>query len=131
MKGRKWLRQSNQGTSRINDTYKRDEIVGGVCNFLVSLSLQQKFEMADQCYSSVLLGQAKENTPLRPEGRPTSKKKGAQFWILFLHVFPPPLSLPYVNWASQKGCLFQVRFSLQSSDLLLFHFLPAFPFFVF
>ena len=27
--------------------------VGGMCNFLSSLSLQQKFEMADQCYSYV------------------------------------------------------------------------------
>ena len=27
--------------------------VGGVCKFLSSLSLQQKFEMADQCYSYV------------------------------------------------------------------------------
>ena len=27
--------------------------IGGVCNFLSSVSPQQKFEMADQCYSSV------------------------------------------------------------------------------
>ena len=29
------------------------ERVGGMCNFLSSVSPQQKFEMADQCYSSV------------------------------------------------------------------------------
>ena len=27
--------------------------VRAVCNFLVSILLQQRFEMADQCYSSV------------------------------------------------------------------------------
>ena len=27
--------------------------IGGVCDFLSSVSPQQKFEMADQCYSSV------------------------------------------------------------------------------
>ena len=44
------------------------------------------------------------------------------FWLLFLHVFPPP-GLPYVNWASQECCLS----SPWSSDLSLFYFLGLFP----
>ena len=41
-----------------------------------------------------------------------------------------PLSLPYVNWASQEGCLFHLRFSLHSSGLPLFYFCGLFPFFL-
>ena len=39
-----------------------------------------------------------------------------------------PLSLPYVNWASQEGCLLCLRFSLWFSDFLLFHFYGFFSF---
>ena len=76
--------------------------------------------------------QAKENTSSRCEGVLTQKKRVAQFWLLFLYVFfSSPLSLPYVNCASQEGCLFHPRFSLRSSDLPLFYFprlLPSFSF---
>ena len=48
---------------------------------------------------------------------------GSSFYLLFLL----PLSLPYVNWASQEGCLLHLRFSLQSSDLPLFYFRGLFP----
>ena len=34
------------------------------------------------------------------------------------YMFFPPLGLPYVNWASQDCCLFYLRSSLWSSDLL-------------
>ena len=37
------------------------------------------------------------------------------------------LGLSYVNWASQECCLFYLRSSLWSSDLLLFHFHRLFP----
>ena len=45
------------------------------------------------------------------EGRPIQKtwreeRSLAQFWLLFLCFFLLPLSLPYLNWASQEGCLF-------------------------
>ena len=108
--------------------------VGGVCNFLGSVSLQQKFEMVDQCYSSFtaqfyLAGKGKYI--LKVWGQVGQIKRGAQFWLLFLYVFfLLPLSLSYVNWASQEGCVFRLRFSLPSSDLPLFHF-HASPFFVF
>ena len=47
----------------------------------------------------------------------------APLFMLFLL----PLRLPYVNWASQEGCLFYLRSSLQSSDLPLFYFRRLFP----
>ena len=54
-------------------------IVGGVCNFLASVSPQQRFEMVDQCYSSVIaesfIWQTKDSTPSRHEGRPTPKER--------------------------------------------------------
>ena len=34
----------------------------------------------------------------------------------------------YVNWASQEGCLFHLRVSLQPSGFLSFHFCMLFPF---
>ena len=37
------------------------------------------------------------------------------------------LGLSYVNWASQECCLFYLRSSLWSSDLLLFYFRWLFP----
>ena len=77
--------------------------------------------------------EAKEHTSSRHEGRPTQKseeKPLAQFWLLFLCFFFLPLSLSHINWASQEGCLFYLRFLLQSSDLSLFYSW-AFPFFIF
>ena len=111
--------------------------VGRVCNFLGSVSRQQKFEKTD---GSVLqlsfIWQAKENTFSRNEGRPTKGRKekrnqrlnsGSSFYTFFLL----PLSLPYVNCVSQEGCLLHLKFSLQSSNLPLFYFRRRFPFFVF
>ena len=90
----------------------------------------------NQCYSSVLqlsfIWQAKENISLRHEGKPTQETQrkeepslnfGFSFYVFFLL----PLDLPYVNWASQECCLFYLRSSLQSSDLLLFYFPGLFP----
>ena len=91
-----------------------DRFVREVCNFLGSVSLQQKFEMADQCYSSVLFGKQRKIHPLglrvgQPE-RGLPLNFGSSFYMFFLL----PLTLPYVNWASQEGCLFHLSFSLSS-----------------
>ena len=77
--------------------------------------------------------QAKENASLRHEGGPTQKKQReerdsvlAPLFMFFLL----PLSLPYVNWASQESCLFHLSFSLRSSELplfYLFYFWGLFP----
>ena len=47
-------------------------------------------------------------------------------WLLYLYVFLS-LGLSYVNWASQECCLFYLRSSLWSSDLLLFYVRRLFP----
>ena len=66
--------------------------------------------------------QTKENTSSRCEGSRTQNKRGAKFWLLFLYFFfLLPLSLPYVNWASQKGYLFHLRYSILPLDLPLFN----------
>ena len=84
--------------------------VRGVCNFLSSVLPQQKFEALDRPVLKLsFFWQAKENTSLRWEDGTTQKTQRekspeAQFWLLFLYVFSPPLELPYVNWASQEGC---------------------------
>ena len=47
-------------------------LVRGVCNFLGSVSLQQKFEATEGPVLQLsFIWQAKENTPLRREGGPT------------------------------------------------------------
>ena len=48
---------------------------------------------------------AKENTSSRHEGRLTEKKRGAQFWLLFLCVFSPPPE-PALCKLGQPGGLF-------------------------
>ena len=81
----------------------------------------------NQCYISVLLGKTKDSTPLRHRiGGPKSQEKRREVSILLVfpfHTFvSSSLSLPYVNWASQEGCLFHLRFS----DLPWFYFCRLF-----
>ena len=56
-----------------------DTFVRRVYNFLCSVSPQQRFEMADECYSSItahiFIWQTKDSTPLRCEGGPTPKER--------------------------------------------------------
>ena len=85
--------------------------VGGVCNFLSSASPQQRFEMVDQCYSSVsaqFYRQAKDSLPSKCEGRLTPKGESLNLsWLyLFIHLVSSLLSLPFANWASQEGDVF-------------------------
>ena len=101
-----------------------DEIVKGECNFLSSVSLQQKFEMADQGYSLVtaqfyLASKGKYILELWGWSDPQEEPR-LNFGSFFYVFFSSPL--PYVNWDSQEGCLFHLRFSLWSSEFLLFHF---------
>ena len=85
-----------------------------VCNFLGSVSLQQRFEMADPCYSSVTAQfylASKGKYILEAWERPTQKRErpslGSSFYMFFLL----PLSLPYLNWASQESSLFHLSHS--------------------
>ena len=62
-----------------------------------------------------------------PKDTKRREASGSILAPLFNMFFSSPLSLPYVNRARREGCLFYLRFSLQSSDLPLFYFLGLFP----
>ena len=98
--------------------------VGGLCNFLSFVSPQQKFEATDGQLS--FIWQAKENTSSRHDGGLPKRREGLNLGSSFYMGFLLPLSLLFVNWASQEGCLFHLMFlfwlSLWSLDFLLFHF---------
>ena len=109
-----------------------------MCNFLGSVLPQQKFEAMD---GSVLqLGVTThflfdKQRKMHPQGERAGRPKrleenisqlfnfGSSFYMFFLLA----LSLLYVNWASQEGCLLYLRFSLLSSDIPLFYFHRLFP----
>ena len=108
--------------------------VRGMCNILSSVPLQQKSEMAEQCWSLVTAQfylASKGKCILKAWGRTYPKEaRGsilAPFFILSFFSFLP-LSLPCVNCASQEGCLFHLKFSLWSLDLPLFYFCGLFSF---
>ena len=54
------------------------------------------------------------------------RERESWLWLLYLYVYPS-LGLSYVNWASQECCVFYLRSSLWSSDLLLFYLRGLFP----
>ena len=107
--------------------------VGEICNFLGSVLLQQKFEAMDGLVLQLsFIWQVKENHPRgvrAGQPRRCEEKREAHGSILvpLFMLFLLPLSLPYVNWASQESCLFHLSFSLRSSDLPLFYFCGLFP----
>ena len=115
----------------------RPQIVRGVCNFLGSVSPQRKSEAIDRVVLQLsFIRKSKgqytlDSTPSRSEARPTQKtreERPQSFQASSFYTFVSSLlSLPYVNWASQEGCLFYLRSSLQSWDLPLFYFHELFP----
>ena len=106
--------------------------VRGVCSFLGSVSLQQRFEMGDQCYSSVTVRVLFEKQRIvHPSGvrvgQPQRRGLNPSWLPLCIHFLSSLLSLSYANWSSLEGCSFHPRFSLQSMNLFLFHFCRLFP----
>ena len=106
-----------------------------VCNFLGSLSLQQKFEATDGLVIQLrLIWQTKGNTPSRHEGGPAQEMRREEephlpgFLLLYIRLLP--LHLPCVHGAGREGCVFCLRASLWSADLLVLYSW-AFPFCVF
>ena len=77
------------------------DIVRGVCNFLGSISLQQKFEVMDgpvlQLHvTAQIYLESKEKYILKAWGHADPndvKRRGppTQFWLLFLYGFSPPV----------------------------------------
>ena len=81
--------------------------------------------------SSVLFGKQRKIHPLSMRlSQPKKHEEKRGTWLslapLFMCFFLLPLSLAYVNWASQEGGLFYLRFSFQSSELPLFNFMGFF-----
>ena len=128
--------------------------VRGVCDFLGSVSSQQKFEVTDikalgqtvlqLLDRSLLQLLVTAQLYLENKGKYTSRREGMltqktwreewererdpqPFGSSFYMFFSSPLGLPYVNWASQECCLFSLRSSPRSSDLPLFYFHGLFP----
>ena len=95
----------------------------------------RQIRVTAQCYSSILFRRYQENPSSRREGMsiqrheekstPACGRERASFGSSF-YVFLS-LGLSYVNWASQECCLFYLRSSLRSWDLLLFSFHGLFP----
>ena len=91
-------------------------IVGEVCNFLTSVSPQQKFEATDRPVLQLsFIWQTKENTSFFSfvrVGQPNRDKEKRGLSSALAPLFSPPPSLPYISWARWEGCLFHLRFSL-------------------
>ena len=66
----------------------------------------------------------RRRAPQRVEER--ERERESRLWLFYLYVYLS-LGLSYVNWASQECCLFYLKSSLRSWDLLLFHFCGLFP----
>ena len=60
------------------------------------------------------------------ERKRAALERASELWLFYLYVYLS-LGLSYVNWASQECCLFYLRSSLWSLDLLLFYFCGLFP----
>ena len=104
--------------------------VGGVCNFLGCVSPQQRFEMVDQCYSSVT---AEFYSASKGEMWGQADPKGEAsirigFLLLYICLLPP-LSLLYANLTGHKGVVFVSPEVLTLAHGFCFvSFLQAFPF---
>ena len=117
-----------------------DGNVGGVCNFLSSVSSWTKIwnnwqtsvtapcnfflqiSITAPCYSSVLFRKQRNICPwcirmIQPKRQKENSSPSPILAPLFVCFFLLHLSLPYVNLASQEGCLFYLWFSLWSLDL--------------
>ena len=55
------------------------------------------------------------------------KERERALWLCLLHVFASPWACPVQTGLSQECCLFYLKSSLWSSDLLLFYFRGLFP----
>ena len=99
---------------------------------------------ANECYSSILFRRQQENPSSKCEGMPTQRfevkrveermgegerereRERKRFGSSF-HMFSSPWACPLQIGLSQECCLFYLKSSLWSSDLLLFYFRGLFP----
>ena len=113
-----------------------DAFVRGVCNFLGSLSPQQKFEATDRPVLQLrviaqfyLAGKGKYILEACGWADPKDTKRREalpQFLLLFLCFSPPP-EPALCKLGCQEGCLFYLRSLFRSLDLPFFYFHGLFP----
>ena len=94
------------------------KVTSGACNFLGSVSPQQKFEATNGPVLQLnFIWQAKVSTPLKCEGGLTPKEKPQSILASSFYTFVPSLSLLlsllYTNWGGQEGGV------LVSSEVLI------------
>ena len=73
-----------------------------------------------------LRGLRARGSKVRRRPPPRRGERASRLWLLDSHV-SLSLGLSFVNWATQECCLFHLRSSLRSSDLLLFCIRGLFP----
>ena len=92
-----------------------------VTSLVLSRHSKNLKQRTNRCYSSVLLGKTKDSMPSKSKSELTQKTREERpqpFWAPSVYTFlSSPVSLPYVHCASQEGCWFCLRSSLQSLDL--------------
>ena len=114
-----------------------------VCNFLVSVSLQQKFEALDgpvlqlhvtaACYSLVVFARRKESTSSRhvrlggPKRHKRRKAPSSILAPLFVCFLSSPSEPALCKLGQPESCLLHLRSSLWSLDLPLFYFHGLYP----
>ena len=93
---------------------------------MLQLSVTAPFYLEDSRkihLQGVRAHQSKDTRRRVPQG---AGERESWLWLLCVYV-SLSLGLSCVNWASQECCLFPLRSSLRSSDLLSFHFRGLFP----
>ena len=93
---------------------------------LRQISVTALFSLEDSRKIHLRGVRARQSKDTRRRAPQRSGERESWLWLLYLYV-SLSLGLSCVNWASQECCLFYLRSSLQSSDLLLFHFHGLFP----
>ena len=109
---------------------------GGICNFFSSISPQQRFEIADQCYSSVtaqFYSACKRKYTLKAWGQANPKGEASIcLGFLLLYILSPPhptvQACPMqTGLAKKEAYLFHLKFSLPNG-IYFVAFPWAFPF---
>ena len=93
---------------------------------VLQLSVTALFYLEDSRKIHLQGVKAHRSKDMRKKAPQRRRERESQLWLLYLYVYLS-LGLSCVNWASQECCLFYLRSSLWSSDLLLFYFRGLFP----
>ena len=105
-------------------------LVSGECAVSTRAQIWSGGPVLQLGYSSVLFGKQRKIHPTGMRWADPKQERGSILAPLYMF-FLLPLSLPYVNWAIQEGCLFHLRFHFYEIFLSLsfshHHFGLLFP----